>query len=136
MDSTAASAPSADVKSEAQQASSKNTDASHSTVREESSDVLAGTMDPAAVSSFQAKEKEMNRKISILEKQLAQSEADKAKTEMDLTQRIQPLSQQDALVAHLKKAVDDLRQQCKQRVSAHQTDSLALRIKLPISRWL
>ena len=131
VDSTAASAPSADVKSEAQQASSINTDASHSTVREESSDVLAGTMDPAAVSSFQAKEKEMNRKISILEKQLAQSEADKAKTEMDLTQRIaQPLSQQDALVAHLKKAVDDLRQQCKQRVSAHQTDSLALRDKI------
>ena len=77
------------------------------------------------------KEKELSRKIAILEKQLTQSEADKAKTEMDLTQRMaQPLTQQDTLVAHLKKAVDDLRQQCKQRVSAHQADSLALREKI------
>jgi hypothetical protein len=81
--------------------------------------------------AYAQKEKELTRKITILEKQLTQSEADKAKTEMDLTQRMaQPLTQQDTLVAHLKKAVDDLRQQCKQRVSAHQADSLALREKI------
>ncbi len=80
---------------------------------------------------FAEREKELNRAIVVLEKQLAQSEADKAKTELDLTQRIsQPISQQDALVAHLRKTVNDLREQCKQRVMAHQNDSLALREKV------
>lgn len=125
--STAVSAPPTEVKSEMQPSSSTGAEP----IKEETSASQAGTVDPAAVSTFQAKEKELNRKIAILENQLAQSEADKAKTEMDLTQRLaQPLSQQDALVAHLKKAVDDLRQQCKQRVSAHQTDSLSLREKI------
>ena len=81
--------------------------------------------------AFSEKEKELKRAISVLEKQLAQSEADKARTELDLTQRIsQPISQQDALVAHLRKTVNELREQCKQRVAAHQSDSLALREKI------
>ena len=81
--------------------------------------------------AFADKEKELKRAITVLEKQLAQSEADKAKTELDLTQKIaQPISQQDTLVAHLRKAVNDLREQCKQRVTAHQNDSLALREKV------
>ena len=88
--------------------------------------ITNGTPMSAETEEFmKAAEKELSRKISILENQLAKSEADKAKAEMELTLRVaQPLSQQESLVAHLKKTVDDLRQQCKKLVTVHNTSNL------------
>ena len=63
---------------------------------------------------------ELRKQITLLEKQLAESETAKAKVEMDLTERFARPMQQvqtDAQIADIKKAMDDLRIQSKQRVS-------------------
>ena len=80
---------------------------------------------------YKQMEKELTRKVEILEKQLAQSESDKAKAEMDLTARLaQPMNQSEATVTHLKKVIEDLRQQLKSRLTSHQTEIIGLREKI------
>ncbi len=70
---------------------------------------------------------EMYRKIAILEKQLAESETAKAKAEMTLTERLaRPLSQTEAQVADMRRAMEDLRHQGRQRVAALITEGIAL----------
>lgn len=61
---------------------------------------------------------ELQRQIALLETQLAESESVKAEAEMHLTERIsRPLMQADAQVSDMRKAMEDLRAQCKQRVN-------------------
>lgn len=61
---------------------------------------------------------ELQRQIALLETQLAESESAKAEAEMHLTERIsRPLMQADAQVSDMRKAMEDLRAQCKQRVN-------------------
>lgn len=68
-------------------------------------------------------EKELKRQIAMLERQLTESESAKSKVEMTLTERLaRPLSQTEAQVADMRKAMEDLRQQCKQRVSTLVTE--------------
>ena len=70
---------------------------------------------------------DMYRKIAILEKQLAESETAKAKAEMTLTERLaRPLSQTEAQVADMRRAMEDLRHQGRQRVAALITEGIAL----------
>lgn len=64
-------------------------------------------------------EKELRDKISLLETQLAESESAKSKVEMTLTERLaRPLTQTEAQIADMRKSMEELRQQCKQRVSS------------------
>lgn len=70
-----------------------------------------------------AEEADMKRKIVILEKQLAESEAAKAKVEMTLTERLaRPMAQTEAQVADMRRAMEELRLQCKQKVSMLLTE--------------
>jgi hypothetical protein len=63
--------------------------------------------------------KEVLLKIATLEKQLAESEGAKARAEMTLTERLaRPLSQTEAQVTDMRRAMEDLRQQGRQRVSS------------------
>jgi hypothetical protein len=64
-------------------------------------------------------EKELRRQVAILERQLAESETSKAQVEMTLTERLaRPLPQTEVQVADMRNAMEELRQQCKHRVSA------------------
>jgi hypothetical protein len=63
-------------------------------------------------------EKELKRQIAVLERQLAESESAKSHGEMLLTERLaRPLAQTEVQVADMRRAMEELRQQCKQRVS-------------------
>lgn len=63
--------------------------------------------------------KELQLQIRLLEKQLVDSESAKAKVEMTLTERLsRPLPQIETQVADMRKAMEELRQQCKQRVNS------------------
>ena len=64
-------------------------------------------------------EKELRRQIALLERQLAESETAKAKAEMTLTERLaRPLVQTESQVSDLRRSMEELRQQCKQRVAS------------------
>jgi hypothetical protein len=67
--------------------------------------------------SSNATNNEYLRQIALLENQLAESEAAKAQAEMSLTERLsRPFAQTEAQISDLRKAMEDLRFQCKQRV--------------------
>lgn len=64
-------------------------------------------------------ERELRRQVTLLERQLAESESAKAQVEMTLTERLaRPLPQTEVQVADMRNAMEELRQQCKHRVSA------------------
>jgi len=64
-------------------------------------------------------ERELRRQVALLERQLAESESAKAQVEMTLTERLaRPLPQTEVQVADMRNAMEELRQQCKHRVSA------------------
>ena len=64
-------------------------------------------------------ETELRQKINLLETQLAESETAKSKVEMTLTERLaRPLTQTEAQIADMRKSMEELRQQCKQRVNS------------------
>lgn len=64
-------------------------------------------------------EKELRRQISLLERQLSESESSKAQVEMTLTERLaRPLPQTELQVADMRNAMEELRQQSKQRVTS------------------
>lgn len=64
-------------------------------------------------------ERELRRQVTLLERQLAESESAKAAVEMTLTERLaRPLPQTEVQVADMRTAMEELRQQCKHRVSA------------------
>jgi chromosome segregation ATPase len=68
-------------------------------------------------------EQEYKDRIALLEKQLAESESAKSKVEMTLTERLsRPLTQTEAQIADMRRAMEELRAQCKQRVSALFTE--------------
>ena len=75
----------------------------------------------------------LKSQIRLLEKQVNQSEADKAAAEMELTERLsKPLGEggtQDALVVQLKSTVETLRQQCRTQLSQHQAELFTARDK-------
>lgn len=72
-----------------------------------------------AVAQNSAVEKELRRQIVVLERQLTESETAKSKVEMTLTERLaRPLSQTEAQVADMRRSMEELRAQCKQRVSS------------------
>ena len=90
-------------------------------------DGVAPVAGAAAPSVDHESDGEMYRKIAILEKQLAESETAKAKAEMTLTERLaRPLSQTEAQVADMRRAMEDLRHQGRQRVAALITEGIAL----------
>ena len=65
-----------------------------------------------------AVERDLRRQLELLERQLAESESAKAQVEMTLTERLaRPLPQTEVQVADMRNAMEELRQQCKQRVS-------------------
>jgi chromosome segregation ATPase len=71
-----------------------------------------------STNSNSSAEKELRRQIVVLERQLTESETAKSKVEMTLTERLaRPLSQTEAQVADMRRAMEELRLQCKQRVS-------------------
>jgi len=64
-------------------------------------------------------ERELRRQISLLEEQLAESESAKAQVEMILTERLaRPLPQTDVQMSDMRNAMEELRLQCKQKVSS------------------
>lgn len=64
-------------------------------------------------------ERELRRQMSLLEEQLAESESAKAQVEMILTERLaRPLPQTDVQVSDMRNAMEELRLQCKQKVSS------------------
>ena len=82
----------------------------------------------------QIKSDEINeyiKKIEILEKQLSESESAKSKVEMTLTERMaRPLTQTEAQIADMRKSMEELRQQCKQRVASLINETTMLNDKL------
>eukprot|EP01039_Chlorochromonas_danica_P004991 gene4991-5481_t len=61
--------------------------------------------------------KHYEHKIKVLERQLGESEAAKADAEMRYTERIsRPVAHSEVQVQDMRKAMEDLRAQCKQRV--------------------
>lgn len=68
-------------------------------------------------------EREMRRQIVLLEKQLNESESARAAVEMKLTERMaRPLPQTEVQITDMRNAMEELRQQCKQRVNAVITE--------------
>jgi hypothetical protein len=64
-------------------------------------------------------ERELRRQMSLLEEQLAESESAKAQVEMILTERLaRPLPQTDVQVSDMRNAMEELRLQCKQKVTS------------------
>lgn len=91
-------------------------------------DVAApATYDADMIAKHAATEKELRRIIAILDKQIAESEAAKAKVEMTLSQKMnRPLmaqSETEEQTAFMKKAIDTLRLQSKQRCQVLITES-------------
>jgi hypothetical protein len=80
----------------------------------------AGAVPPTSPGPVNAAvERELRRQLALAEKQLAESESAKAHVEMTLTERLaRPMTQTEVQVADLRSAMEELRQQCKQRVSA------------------
>lgn len=63
-------------------------------------------------------DQEMLNRVLLLERQLVESETARAKVEMSLTERVsRPFAQTEAQVADVRRAMEDLRAQCKQRVA-------------------
>lgn len=63
--------------------------------------------------------KDLKEKMTVLETNLNELESAKVKAEMKLTDRLaKPLQQTEASVADLRNALEDLRSQCKTRVSS------------------
>lgn len=76
-------------------------------------------------------EAELKRKIAMLEQQLAESESDKSKVEMTLTERLaRPLTQTEAQITDMRKSMEELRTQCKQRVASLITEGTDLQEKV------
>ncbi len=68
-------------------------------------------------------ERELRRQVTLLERQLAESESAKAQVEMTLTERLaRPLPQTEVQVADMRNAMEELRLQCKHRVAALITE--------------
>ena len=68
-------------------------------------------------------EKELRKQITLLERQLNESETAKAQVEMTLTERLaRPLPQTEVQVSDMRTAMEELRIQCKHRVSALLTE--------------
>ena len=79
----------------------------------------AAAADAVALANNSALEKELRRQIAVLERQVTESETAKSKVEMTLTERLaRPLSQTETQVADMRRSMEELRQQSKQRVSA------------------
>ena len=77
--------------------------------------VMPGSPMPTASAAV---ERDLRRQLELLERQLAESESAKAQVEMTLTERLaRPLPQTEVQVADMRNAMEELRQQCKQRVS-------------------
>ncbi len=92
-----------------------NASGSAAEAKEQSTDAPSSALSNIAAN---ASDKELLRQITILEQQLADSENAKAAAEMDLTERLsRPLIQTDAQVS-MRKAMEELRSQNKQRVNA------------------
>jgi hypothetical protein len=63
-------------------------------------------------------EKELRKRIIILEKQISDCQLEKSKVEMTLTERMAaPLTETNEQITLLKTSMENLRIQCKQRVS-------------------
>jgi chromosome segregation ATPase len=76
-------------------------------------------------------EREYKEKISMLESQLQESETAKAKVEMTLTERLaRPLVQADAQLTDMRKAMEELRHQFKQRVTVLLAENDSLQEKV------
>lgn len=74
---------------------------------------------------------ELKAKVTLLETQLAESETAKSKVEMTLTERLaRPLTQTEAQIADMRKSMEELRQQCKQRVSSLISEGSELQEKV------
>jgi hypothetical protein len=81
--------------------------------------------------SEEALVKELQQQIKLLEKQLADSESAKAKVEMTLTERLsRPMPQTETQVADMRKAMEELRSQCKQRVAALMAENDVMQDRL------
>jgi len=66
-----------------------------------------------------------------LERQLSESETAKSQAEMTLTERLaRPLTQTEAQVGDMRRALEDLRQQCKHRVSVLISEVISLQDKV------
>jgi hypothetical protein len=72
---------------------------------------------------------ELQKSLSVVERQLVESETAKAKAEMTLTERLsRPLSQTETQIADMRRAMEELRAQCKQRVAALVTENETLQV--------
>ncbi len=92
-------------------------------VEQSSSSSVATDSGNAASAAQVAQEKELRRQIVVLERQLTESETAKSKVEMTLTERLaRPLSQTETQVADMRRSMEELRQQCKLRVSTLITE--------------
>jgi hypothetical protein len=104
--------------------SRKTTNGASSDIAANSSSSADGGLGPPedtriSPSGSSSDSKEVLFKIATLEKQLAESEGAKARAEMTLTERLaRPLSQTEAQVTDMRRAMEDLRQQGRQRVSS------------------
>lgn len=75
--------------------------------------------------------KELQQQIKLLEKQLTDSESAKAKVEMTLTERLsRPMPQTEAQVADMRKAMEELRSQCKLRVASLMAENDVMQDKV------
>lgn len=83
------------------------------------SDSGAAAAAAEAAATASALEKELRRQIAVLERQVTESETAKSKVEMTLTERLaRPLSQTETQVADMRRSMEELRQQSKQRVAS------------------
>lgn len=75
--------------------------------------------------------KDLKSNITVRENTITEMENSKIKVELKLTVRIsRPLSQTEAQVNDLRRAMEELQQQCKQRVTTHYQENIELRNKV------
>jgi len=114
-----------EAKSEDDESSSSSS--SSSTIPTSAAAAAAAAAAEEMIAKHAAVEKELRRKIAILDRQIAESEASKAKVETLLTQKLnRPLTQTEEQTAFIKKAMETLRAQSKLRVQALITESQKL----------
>lgn len=100
----------------ANHSSSSNTTTTSSSSSSTNNNNTSSSTDPTTTNNNN--NNEYVRQIALLEGQLIESEAAKAQAEMALTERLsRPLHQSEAQISDLRKAMEDLRFQCKQRIS-------------------
>jgi len=88
-------------------------------------------VDPESSTRNEAIEKELIKKVIVAEKKLSELEAARVKVELNLTERVaKPLSQTEAQLADLNKALEEVRSQNKARVTSILDDIHAAREKI------